>query len=142
MTSDNNIIKVLDLLCDPKACYVLDRIYEAHDNGAEGYVIANQANLSPARFYRLMSSLREQSLIEKRKQRYFITLFGSTVYSAKRIVQKALDNYYRLKVIDSLKEQREISVTELNELIGIFIEDYQLKDILIKHRAQNQESSQ
>jgi hypothetical protein len=89
-----------------------------------------------------MSLLREQNLIEKRKQRYFITLFGSTVYSAKRIVQKALDNYYSLKVIDSLKEQREISATELNELIGIFIEDYQLKDILIKHGAQNQESSQ
>ena len=106
----------------------------ANNDGVEGIVIANHANLSPSGFYKLTLSLREHNMIERKNQKYFITFFGRAVYNAKRLVQKAIDNYHKLHVIDTLEEQEQIPQTELNKLIEIFIDDHQLKDILINRK--------
>ena len=134
MAITRNLVKVLDVISDPKACQVLERTYVANDDGVEGHVIANHANLSPSGFYRLTLSLREHNMIERKNQRYFITFFGRAVFNAKRLVQKAIDNYHKLHVIDTLEEQEQIPQTELNKLIEIFIDDHQLKDILINRK--------
>ena len=134
MALTRNLAKVLDVLSDPKACQILERTYVANDDGVEGHVIANHANLSPSGFYRLTLSLREHNMIERKNQRYFITFFGRAVFNAKRLVQKAIDNYHKLHVIDTLEEQEQIPQTELNKLIEIFIDDHQLKDILINRK--------
>ena len=134
MAITRNLVKVLDVLSDPKACQILERTYVANDDGVEGHVIANHANLSPSGFYRLTLSLREHNMIERKNQRYFITFFGRAVFNAKRLVQKAIDNYHKLHVIDTLEEQEQIPQTELNKLIEIFIDDHQLKDILINRK--------
>jgi hypothetical protein len=125
-----NPVEVLDVLSDPKACQILERTYVANNDGVEGHVIANHANLSPSGFYRLTLFLREQNMIEKKNQKYFITVFGRAVYNAKRLLQKAIDNYHKLKVIDFLEEQDQIPESELNKIIDICIDDHQLKDIL------------
>lgn len=96
----------------------------------EGHVIANHVNLSPSEFYRLALSLREQNMIEKKNQKYYITFFGRAVYNARKLLQKAIDNYHKLKVIDFLEEQGQIPESELNKIIEICIDDHQLKDIL------------
>jgi hypothetical protein len=129
-----NPVQVLDVLSDPKACRILERTYAANNDGVEGHIIANDANLSPSGFYRITLSLREQNMIEKKNQKYFITFFGRAVFNAKRLVQKAIDNYYKLKVIDFLEEQDQIPDSELNKIIDICIDDYQLKDILTARR--------
>ena len=134
MAITRNLVKVLDVLSDPKACQILERTYVANDDGVEGHVIANHANLSPSGFYRLTLSLREYNMIERKNQRYFITFFGRAVFNAKRLVQKAIDNYHKLHVIDTLEEEEQIPQTELNKLIEIFIDDHQLKDILINRK--------
>lgn len=126
----NNTVQVLDVLSDPKACKILESTYAANNDGVEGQVIANHANLSPSGFYRLTLSLREHNMIEKKNQKYFITFFGRAVYNAKKLLQKAIDNYYKLKVIDFLEEQDQILESELNKIIDICIDDHQLKDIL------------
>ncbi len=134
MAVTRNPVEVLDVLSDPKACQILERTYVANNDGVEGHVIANHANLSPSGFYRLTLSLREQNMIEKKNQRYFITFLGKTVYNARRILQKAIDNYHKLKIIDLLEEQHQIPEPELKRIIEICIDDHQLKDILTTRR--------
>ena len=73
-------------------------------------------------------------MIEKKNQRYFITFLGKTVYNARRILQKAIDNYHKLNVIDLLEEQHQIPEPELRKIIEICIDDHQLKDILISRQ--------
>ena len=134
MAISNNPVQVLDVLSDPKAYKFLERTYVANNDGVEGHVIANHANLSPSGFYRLTLSLREHNMIERKNQRYFITFYGMAVFNAKRLVQKAIDNYHKLHIIDALEEQEQIPRTELNKLIEIFIDDHQLEDILINRK--------
>lgn len=73
-------------------------------------------------------------MVEKKNQRYFITFFGTAAFKAKWLVQKALDNYHKLKVIDTLEDQQQIPKSELHKIIDVFIEDHQLKDILINRK--------
>ena len=112
----------------------LERTYVANNDGVEGHVIANHANLSPSGFYRLTLSLREQNMIEKINQRYFITFFGWAVCNAKRLLQKTIDNHHKLKVIDSLEEQQQIPESELNKIIEICIDDTSSKIFLLRER--------
>jgi predicted transcriptional regulator len=126
--------QVLIVLSDPKACQILETTYVANEEGVEGHIIANHANLSPPGFDRLMLSLREKNMIEKKNKRYFITFLGKTVYNARRILQKAIDNYHKLNVIDLLEDQHQIPEPELKRIIEICIDDHQLKDILITRR--------
>jgi hypothetical protein len=121
---------ILDMLSDPGACQILEKTYVANTIGVDADIIADHVNLSPSRLYRLMLSLREKNMIEKKNQRYFITFFGRAVYNAKRLIQKGMDNYHKLKVIDLLEEQRQIPEPELIKIIDICIDDHQLKDIL------------
>jgi hypothetical protein len=129
-----NPTEVLDVLSDPKASQILERTFLANENGIEGHVIANHTGLSPSGLYSLMSSLRKHNMIEKKNQRYFITIFGTAVFQARWLIQKALDNYHKLKVIDTLEDQQLIPRSDLNKIIEIFIEDHQLKDILTNRK--------
>jgi predicted transcriptional regulator len=132
ITSDT--VQVLVILSDPKACQILETTYVANEDGVEGHIIANHANLSPSGFCRLTLSLREKNMIEKKNERYFITFLGKAVYNARRILQKAIDNYHKLYVIDLLEEQHQIPEPELKRIIEICIDDHQLKDILTTRR--------
>ncbi len=134
MAITRNPIQVLDVLLDPKACQILERTYAANNDGVEGHVIAHHARLTLSGFYKLTLSLQEQNMIEKKNQKYFITFFGRAAYNAKRLLQKAVDNYHKLKVIDFLEEHQQIPGPELNRIIDICIDDYQLKDILTAKR--------
>jgi hypothetical protein len=130
----SDTVQVLFILSDPKACQILETTYVANEDGVEGHIIANHANLSPSGFYRLTLLLREKNMIEKKNQRYFITFLGKTVYNARRILQKAIDNYHKLNAIDLIEEQHQIPEPELKRIIEICIDDHQLKDILITRR--------
>ena len=134
MAITTNLVRVLCVLSDPKACQILESTYVANNDGVEGHIIAYHANLIPSEFYRLTLSLSEQNMIVKKNQRYFITFLGKAAYNAKRILQKAIDNYQKLNVIDLLEEQHQIPEPELKRIIEICIDDHQLKDILITRR--------
>jgi hypothetical protein len=98
--------------------------------GVGADIMADHVNLSPSRLHRLMLSLQEKNMIEKKDQRYFITFFGKAVYNAKRLLQKSMDIYHKLKIIDLLEEQYQNPEPEFNKIIDICIDDHQLKDIL------------
>jgi hypothetical protein len=130
LATTDNTIQILNLLSDTNVCDVLKTVYAADNSGVD---FTNQAKLPPTKFYPLMSMLQEQHLIEKRNRKYFITIIGRAVYNTRGLIEKALRHYCKLKVIDSLKEQQDIPASELDKVIDTLIDDYQLKDILVKH---------
>jgi predicted transcriptional regulator len=124
LATTDNTIHILSLLSDTNVYDVLRTVYVADNSGVD---FTNQAKLP------LMSMLQEHRLIEKRDRKYFITIIGRAVYNTKGLIEKALRHYSKLKVIDSLIERQDIPVSVLHKVIETVIEDYQLKDILVKH---------
>ena len=65
-----------------------------------------------------MSSLQEQSLVKRSNGTHFHKPSGKAVCHAQVILEKALNNYDKLKIIDSL------------EIIDTLIDDFQIRDVL------------
>jgi predicted transcriptional regulator len=130
LVTSTNTCQILNVLSNSKACLILKTTHEANDLGVAEGVIMDKAGLTHSSFHTSMSMLQDQSLIERRNGKYLITFLGKAVYNVRIILEKAVNHYHQLKVIDSIIEKQELSMSEFYKIIDIMIEDYQLKDIL------------
>jgi hypothetical protein len=82
-----------------------------------------------------MSILINTGLAKKEKGRYLLTALGRVIYSAQlnleAKIEKALENYWMLKAIDSLQSASE----ERRNLVSSLIDDQEIKDILLNDEA-------
>jgi len=61
---------------------------------------------------------------------YFLTSFGKVVYTYWMGIERALDNYWRLKALDSVETLGHIPIEQRKELVENFIYDPEIRDIL------------
>jgi predicted transcriptional regulator len=130
LVTSTNTCQILNVLSNSKACLILKTTHEANDLGVAEGVIMDKAGLTHSSFHTSMSMLQDQSLIERRNGKYLITFLGKAVYNVRILLEKAVNHYHHLKVIDSIIEKQELSMSEFYKIIDIMIEDYQLKDNL------------
>lgn len=76
-----------------------------------------------------MSSLPEQGLVKRSSGRHFLTPSGKAVCHAQVILEKVLNNYDKLKIIDSL-EKRNLSRTDFHKIIDTLIDDFLIRDVI------------
>ena len=80
-----------------------------------------------------MSGLVKARLVKRQRGRYLLTAFGKVIYSAQMSleakIESALNNYWKLKAIDSLEMP---SREENDKVISMLIDNQEIKDILIK----------
>ena len=130
LVTSTNTCQILNVLSNSKACLILKTTHEANDLGVAEGVIMDKAGLTHSSFHTSMSMLQDQNLIERRNGKYLITFLGKAVYNVRILLEKAVNHYHHLKVIDSIIEKQELSMSEFYKIIDIMIEDYQLKDNL------------
>lgn len=130
LVTSTNTCQFLNVLSNSKACLILKTTYEANDLGVAEGVIMDKAGLTHSSFDTSMSMLQDQNLIERRNGKNLITFLGKAVYNVRILLEKAVNHYHHLKVIDSIIEKQELSMSEFYKIIDIMIEDYQLKDNL------------
>ena len=80
-----------------------------------------------------MSVLIKAGLVKRQRGRYLLTAFGKVIYSAQMSLEAkieiALNNYWKLKAIDSLEMP---SMEETDKVISMLIDNQEIKDVLIK----------
>ena len=83
-----------------------------------------------------MSRLLQAGLVKRQKGRYLLTAFGKVIYSAQMNleakIENALDNYWKLKAIDSLEMP---SREETGKVICALIENEEIKSVLMKEES-------
>jgi CheY-like chemotaxis protein len=72
-------------------------------------------------------------LIRRKKGKYFLTSFGKVVYKYRMIIERALDNYWNLKALDSLGMLDYVPIEEGKKLVDSLIDDHEIKDILVQN---------
>ena len=105
----------------------------AVSNG-DKYISLKEMNLTTKQYYSRISGLLNTGLIKRHKGKYSITLFGKVVYDTQMIIGKALTHYWKLKAIESIEMSSNVGLPkeELTQLINTLIDNYSIKDILIK----------
>src|ERR671931_2287381 len=108
-------------------------------------ILRNKTKLTRKQYYSRMSALLKAGLVKRKSGRYNLTAFGKVVYDAQTTIENAVNNYWKLKAVDSIIEiSDEVPKEEFNKIVDILIENHQIKDSLIittRRRSQEKDLS-
>ena len=124
---------ILKAIADDKALNLFNKIALADkENGCIPSL--KEMQLSVRQYYSRMSTLMKAGLIKRNKGNYHLTILGKTVYDAHMSIGIALNNYRKLKVLESVQSSSSGQLTkeEFIKLIDILINNHQIKDMLYK----------
>jgi|ERR671918_2931635 predicted transcriptional regulator len=126
----NNIslADVLSSISDDKSLSIFQLISDVKSNGE---IILKKLDLSTKQYYSRISAMMATDLIKRQRGRYYLTPFGKVIYCCIMIAKNALNNYYKLKAVEST-EGSDFSNEEFSKLVDALIENQQIKEFLTK----------
>lgn len=122
---------VLRVIMDDKSLSLLDTISLSSANTD---ILINRLGLTKKQYYPRIYDLRKAGLIRKNNAKYHLTAFGKVVYEGQKLIGKGIQDYWKLKAIDSI-ESFEISTDERDKIIDTIIQTEEIKNILINHTS-------
>ncbi len=126
----NNIslADVLNSISDDKSLSIFQLISDVNSNGE---IILKKLDLRTKQYYSRISAMMATDLIKRQRGRYYLTPFGKVIYCCIMIAKNALNNYYKLKAVEST-EVSDFSNEEFSKLVDALIDNQQVKEFLTK----------
>ena len=94
--------------------------------------LKTRTRLTRKQYYSRLSRMTRTGLIRKKRGKYILTAFGKVVYEYQATIDNALNNYWKLKAIDSLETSNELPKEEQQKLIETLLDNKEIKGILVK----------
>jgi DNA-binding Lrp family transcriptional regulator len=94
-------------------------------------ILISKTKLSRKQFYSRMSKLTKAGLIKRIQGKYTLTAFGKVVYYTQIKIENAVNNYWKLKALDSIVALDHLPTEERIKFIYDLIKDQEIKDILV-----------
>ncbi|MGA8915607.1 MAG: hypothetical protein WB474_06435, partial [Nitrososphaeraceae archaeon] len=91
---------VMKAVSDSKS---LDMFRSIAKGSIESEVLKQTKGLSKKQYYFRMRQLLKAGLVRRIKGSFSLTCLGAVVYHAQLIVEKGVNNYWKLKAIDSIQ---------------------------------------
>jgi hypothetical protein len=127
-----SITSVLKVISDEKALALFEKIVVS-DNNNDRFISLKEINLTTKQYYSRLFGFLKAGLIKRHKGKYIPTLLGRVVYESQMVIEEALSNYWKLKVIDQIEMYNSDLPTEVvTRLINTLIDNHQIKDVLMK----------
>jgi hypothetical protein len=127
-----SITSVLKMISDEKALALFEKIVVSHNNN-DRFIPLKEINLTTKQYYSRLFGFLKAGLIKRHKGKYIPTLLGRVVYESQMVIEEALSNYWKLKVIDQIEMSNSDLPTEVvTRLINALIDNHQIKDVLMK----------
>ncbi|MGA9928775.1 MAG: hypothetical protein WBP96_09205 [Nitrososphaeraceae archaeon] len=122
---------VMKAVSDSKS---LDMFRSIAKGSIESEVLKQTKGLSKKQYYFRMRQLLKAGLVQRIKGSFSLTCLGAVVYHAQLIVEKGVNNYWKLKAIDSIQSSAEIGQHERTKLIKTIIDDSGIESILVSQK--------
>ncbi|MDQ4056598.1 MAG: hypothetical protein M3156_04180 [Thermoproteota archaeon] len=119
--------KVLTAISD-KESLELFRIIAINSEDSDG--LRTKTTLTRKQYYSRLSRMMKAGLVKRKKGKHSLTAFGKVIYDAQTIIEKAVNNYWRLKAIDSLEVSNDLPEEERVKLIDSLLDNNHIKEIL------------
>lgn len=97
--------------------------------------LKNRTRLTRKQYYSRLSRMTRTGLVRKKNGKYILTTFGKIVYESQLTVENALNNYWKLKAIDSLETSNELPKEEQQKLIETLLDNQEIKEILVRESS-------
>ena len=112
----------------------LDLFRSIAKGSVESEELKETKGLTRKQFYTRTSQLLQAGLIQRTKGSFSLTCLGAIVYHAQSVIETGVNNYWKLKAIDSIKSSAEIGEHERTKLIKTIIDDSGIESILVAQR--------
>jgi predicted transcriptional regulator len=96
--------------------------------------LKNRTKLTRKQYYSRLSRMTRAGLVRKRNGKYILTTFGKIVFESQSTIQNGLNNYWKLKAIDSLEVSNELPKEEQQKLIETLLDNQEIRGVLVKGR--------
>lgn len=94
--------------------------------------LKNKTKLTRKQYYSRLSRMTRAGLVRRKNGKYVLTTFGRIVYGSKVTIENGLNNYWKLKAIDSLETSNEVPKDEQQKLIETLLDNEEIRGILVK----------
>ena len=127
-----SITSLLKVISEEKAVVIFHKI-AISGNDDDRLISLKEINLSSKQYHSRLSSFLKAGLIKRHKNKYIPTLIGRIVYDSLMVIEEALSNYWKLKVIDQIEMSNSDLPTEeiMTRLINALIDSHRIKDMLM-----------
>lgn len=98
--------------------------------------LKSKTKLTRKQYYSRLARMTRAGLVRRKNGKYILTTFGKIVYDSQLTIENALNNYWKLKAIDSLETSNELPKEEQQKLIETLLDNQELKEILVKGSAE------
>ena len=123
-----SLVDVLKSISDDKSLSIFQLISDVNSNGE---IILKKLGLSTKQYHSRISAMMVTDLIKRKSGRYYLTPFGKVIYCCIMTAKNALNNYYKLKAIESI-EDSDSSNEDFSKLVDALIDNQQVKEFLTK----------
>jgi hypothetical protein len=96
--------------------------------------LKKRAKLTRKQYYLRLSKMTRSDLVRKKNGKYMLTTLGNIVHECQLIIENAVEDYWKLKVVDSVEASSELPKDERQKLIDTLLDNEDLKGILVKRR--------
>jgi hypothetical protein len=126
-----SVAEILNAICDVKSLKIIEAIFVKALNSED---LCIQLQLSRKELYSRMSRLITLGMVNRKNRKHFLTAFGKVVYDGYVTINKAAENDYKLRAIDSMDLSSDITKYERSKLIDSLLDDKKIKEILMRDR--------
>ena len=122
---------IINSISDNKS---LDLFCTIAKGSVESELLKETKALTRKQFYTRTSQLLHAGLIHRNKGSFSLTSLGIIVYHAQLIIEAGVNNYWKLKAIDSIESSGEIVEQERVKIIKTILDDNTVQNILVAQR--------
>jgi predicted transcriptional regulator len=126
-----SVVNILKAIGDSKSLDIFQCIAKGK---VEGEVLKQKEGLSKKQYYFRTRQLLEAGLVQRIKGSFSLTNLGTVIYHAQLIMEAGVNNYWKLKAIDSIQGSGQIGEEERIKLIKTILNDNQIESILVTQR--------
>jgi predicted transcriptional regulator len=94
--------------------------------------LKSKIKITRKQYYSRLSRMMRAGLVRRKNGEYILTAFGKIVYESKVTIENAVNNYWRLKAIDSLETTSEVPKEEQQKLIATLLDNEEIREILVR----------
>ena len=127
----HSVQDIIQSISDSKS---LDLFQSIAKGNMESEELKETKGLSRKQFYTRTSQLLKQGLIQRSKGSFSLTSLGIIVYHAQLVIEAGVNNYWKLKAIDSIESSGQIVEQERVKIIKTILDDNTVQNILVAQR--------
>lgn len=122
------VVDILDAISDARALAVYKTIASEKANSN---LLITKMQLTRKQYYSRISKLIKTGLVKRENGRYTLTSFGKVIYDIQITIEIALENFWKLKAIDSLQAaDSTLSKEEQTRVLDVLIQNDKIKEVI------------